>query len=271
MLPWSLRGCSYGLAREQAHFKLEQVRPGPMFAGQQPGMKLCTLFNPAHLALPSCTNVQEADVQRHRQRLVKEGKLPEEEAARAAEEAARRAKAKDFTASEHSYEARHRCRCLPAQPPWLPPPSSEHHMPTLIDMLPSGRTMRCVLMVSYCAAPPRPLQVLSEVLQQQSRVDDPDALRRRQYERRVRGEPPPLSEAELLRARWVGGGRGREGVVGVAGRVGVCWQSECLIDRAQLMTALGALLLALCYGEKDSKLQPVPLRQRRPHASGARL
>ncbi|EFN52012.1 expressed protein [Chlorella variabilis] len=112
-----LRG--YGLAREQAHFKLEQ----------------------------------EADVQRHHQRLVKEGKLPEEEAKRAAAAAAREQAGRPFEHSEHNYEARH------------------------------GRAM------------------LAEVLQQQARVDDPHALRRKQFERRVKGEPPPLSEVELQRAR----------------------------------------------------------------------
>jgi hypothetical protein len=47
------------------------------------------------------------------------------------------------------------------------------------------------------------LQTLAEVLQQQVRVDDPHALRRREYERRVKGEAPPMSAADLRRARWV--------------------------------------------------------------------
>ncbi|KAL4422961.1 hypothetical protein ABPG75_009158 [Micractinium tetrahymenae] len=108
-----LRG--YGLAREGAHFKFEQ----------------------------------EADLQRHRKRLEKEGKLPEQPEAAAGEAgaAAARHASKGFQASEHNYET------------------------------------------------------LAEVLQQQARIDDPNALRRKQYERRIKGEPPPLSEAELMRAR----------------------------------------------------------------------
>jgi hypothetical protein len=45
---------------------------------------------------------------------------------------------------------------------------------------------------------------LAEVLQQRVRLDDPHALRRKQFDRRVKGEAPPLSDAEMLRARWVG-------------------------------------------------------------------
>ncbi|KAI3430636.1 hypothetical protein D9Q98_005229 [Chlorella vulgaris] len=106
-----LRG--YGLAREQAHFKLEQ----------------------------------EADVQRHRQRLVKQGKLDPEAVARDRAAAAAAGASQPFGASEHNYET------------------------------------------------------LAEVLQQQVRVDDPHALRRREYERRVKGEAPPMSAADLRRAR----------------------------------------------------------------------
>ncbi|PRW20197.1 hypothetical protein C2E21_9216 [Chlorella sorokiniana] len=117
-----LRG--YGLAREQGYFKVEQ----------------------------------EADLQRHKQRLVKEGKLPEEPppgegqepgAAGRQQGAAGQAQGRGqgFTSSEEQYE------------------------------------------------------VLAEVLQQQVRLDDPQALRRKEYERRVKGEPPPLTEAELMRAR----------------------------------------------------------------------
>lgn len=67
-----LRG--YGLAREGAHFKLEQ----------------------------------EADLQRHRQRLVKQGKLPDQPEAAAGEAAgpAGRQAGKGFEASEHSFEVR---------------------------------------------------------------------------------------------------------------------------------------------------------------------
>lgn len=67
-----LRG--YGLAREGAHFKVEQ----------------------------------EADLQRHRQRLVKQGKLPEQPEAAAAEAAGKagRQAGKGFEASEHSFEVR---------------------------------------------------------------------------------------------------------------------------------------------------------------------
>jgi hypothetical protein len=63
-----LRG--YGLAREQAHFKLEQ----------------------------------EADVQRHRQRLVKQGKLDPEAVARDRAAAAAAGASQPFGASEHNYE-----------------------------------------------------------------------------------------------------------------------------------------------------------------------
>ncbi|KAI7839936.1 hypothetical protein COHA_006330 [Chlorella ohadii] len=117
-----LRG--YGLAREQGYFKIEQ----------------------------------EADLQRHKQRLVKQGKLPEEPSPTEGQEQAAAGRqqgaagqaagsGKGFTSSEAQYE------------------------------------------------------VLAEVLQQQARLDDPQALRRKEYERRVKGEPPPLSEAELMRAR----------------------------------------------------------------------
>lgn len=44
-------------------------------------------------------------------------------------------------------------------------------------------------------------EVLPEVLQAQTRVDDPIALKRRQYERRIRGEPPPPSLEDLLKVR----------------------------------------------------------------------
>lgn len=84
-----LRG--YGLAREQGFFKQEQ----------------------------------EADVQRHRQRLIKEGKLPEEASAK--------------PASEEEKEA--------------------------------------AAMAAF--------ETLPEVLQQASRIHDPDALRRRQFDRRA--------------------------------------------------------------------------------------
>ena len=63
-----LRG--YGLAREQSFFKREQ----------------------------------EADVQRHRQRLKKEGKLPEAPSAAAASGQA--AAVKPFDSSEHAYDVR---------------------------------------------------------------------------------------------------------------------------------------------------------------------
>jgi hypothetical protein len=57
-------------------------------------------------------------------------------------------------------------------------------------------------------APAPPLQTLAEVLQQRVRLDDPHALRRKQFELRVKGEPAPLSETEILRARCAAEGWG---------------------------------------------------------------
>ncbi len=39
--------------------------------------------------------------------------------------------------------------------------------------------------------------VLPEVLQQQTRLDAPDAARRKEYERRIKGEAPPLTAEEI--------------------------------------------------------------------------
>lgn len=118
-----LRG--YGLAREQGYFKIEQ----------------------------------EADLQRHKQRLVKEGKLPEEP----------------------------------------PPPEGQ-------EQAAAGRQQRAAGQAQQgrgqgFTTSEAQYEVLAEVLQQQARLDDPQALRRKEYERRVKGEPPPLTEAELMRAR----------------------------------------------------------------------
>ena len=43
--------------------------------------------------------------------------------------------------------------------------------------------------------------VLPEVLQAQARVDDPHAALRKEFDLRIRGEPPPIPEAELRRHR----------------------------------------------------------------------
>ncbi len=39
--------------------------------------------------------------------------------------------------------------------------------------------------------------MLPEVLAAETRVDAPDAARRKEYERRVKGEPPPLSPEDM--------------------------------------------------------------------------
>ncbi|EIE24794.1 hypothetical protein COCSUDRAFT_65518 [Coccomyxa subellipsoidea C-169] len=44
-------------------------------------------------------------------------------------------------------------------------------------------------------------EVLAEVLQQQARLDDPTAAARQEYERKVRGQLPALTEAEMQRYR----------------------------------------------------------------------
>eukprot|EP00887_Chlorella_sp_A99_P000251 scaffold13.g251.t1 len=104
-----LRG--YGLAREQGYFKQEQ----------------------------------EADLQRHKQRLIKEGRLP--------------------------------------------PDSPKGPQPSMED---SAQTF----------------EVLFEVLSQQARVEDPEAAARKEYERRIKGEPPPLGPEELRRYRAASAGAG---------------------------------------------------------------
>lgn len=48
---------------------------------------------------------------------------------------------------------------------------------------------------AYC------VQVLPEVLQQAARVDVPDAAKRKEYELRIKGEPPPLTPEERRRYR----------------------------------------------------------------------
>ena len=48
-------------------------------------------------------------------------------------------------------------------------------------------------------APRRRLQCLSEVLQQNARIDDPHAAARQESSRRVRGGPDPLTPEEVLR------------------------------------------------------------------------
>jgi len=45
------------------------------------------------------------------------------------------------------------------------------------------------------------MQVLPEVLAAEARVDVPDAARRKEYERRIKGEPAPLTPAELRKYR----------------------------------------------------------------------
>ncbi len=71
----------------------------------------------------------------------------------------------------------------------------------------SGLASPSPALSSPCAYPALPwlyhafLQVLAEVLQQQARLDAPHALRHKQFERRVKGEAPPPTEAELQRAR----------------------------------------------------------------------
>lgn len=82
---------------------------------------------------------QEASVQQHKARLVKEGKLPKNAPPRSPHEPA------SLEDSEHVYE------------------------------------------------------VLPEVLQAQARVDDPNAARKREYEVRIKGEPPPLSAEDRQR------------------------------------------------------------------------
>ncbi|GAB4819978.1 hypothetical protein N2152v2_007024 [Parachlorella kessleri] len=44
-------------------------------------------------------------------------------------------------------------------------------------------------------------EVLPEVLAAEARVDAPDAARRKEYERRIKGEPAPLTPAELRKYR----------------------------------------------------------------------
>ena len=74
---------------------------------------------------------------------------------------------------------------------------------------------------------------LAEVLQQRVRLDDPHALRRKQFDRRVKGEAPPLSEAEMLRARWVGGWVGGwSGVAATAGGGATAADSNALGTRS---------------------------------------
>lgn len=57
--------------------------------------------------------------------------------------------------------------------------------------------------VHRCASPKCPpvLQVLPEVLQQGARVECPDAARQKEFERRIKGAPPQLSDAELRKYR----------------------------------------------------------------------
>lgn len=44
-------------------------------------------------------------------------------------------------------------------------------------------------------------QVLPEVLQAQARIDDPNAAKRKEFDVRIKGEPPPLTEDEFRRYR----------------------------------------------------------------------
>lgn len=147
-----LRG--YGLAREQGFFKQEQVRQA---AGGTLEGRVCSLESmrpPPRLtcaAAASCCPVyppQEADLQRHRQRLIREGKLSPEEARQQEEAEAEAARAAGGAAAGAAARPRHGAQ--------------------------QGQTFE---------ASEHSYETLAEVLQQQARLDDPDALRRRQYER----------------------------------------------------------------------------------------
>ena len=77
------------------------------------------------------------------------------------------------------------------------------------------------------------VQVLPEVLAAEARVNAPDAARRKEYERRIKGEPAPLTPAELRKYRsnlhmvriWLEGGACHH-VSFLAGWLCPCWVVE---------------------------------------------
>lgn len=121
---------------------------------------------------------QEADILRHKQRLEKEGRLGEQ-LGKIEGNGDDSPGAAALRASEESYQVPHRRRspltsCMPA--------AALRH--PLTRRRPSLSTQA---------------QVLAEVHQQRVRIDDPHALTRRQFERRVKAQAPELTEEERLR------------------------------------------------------------------------